>query len=173
MMSKWSPRDLGLAVAAVALILDQATKLILLYGVGLFYFRPGEHVSLLPFFNLVMVWNPGISYGLFPARGAIGITLLTCVALGIVAGLGWWLFHTTSRVTAIGLGLAIGGAVGNNVIDRPVYGRVADFFHFYVGRFDWYVFNVADAAIAFGMIALLYEALKLELYELQTRRKIG
>jgi signal peptidase II len=172
-MNNWSPRDLGLAVAAGALVLDQATKLFMLYVVGLFYFHPGEHVSLLPFFNLVMVWNPGISYGLFPAHGALQITLVVLVALAIVGGLGWWLFHTQSRTTAVGLGLAIGGAVGNNFIDRPVYGRVADFFHFYVGRFDWYVFNVADAAIAFGMIALLYEALKLELYELQARRKIG
>ena len=173
MTGKWSARDLGLAVAAGALILDQATKLLMLYGVGLFYFRPGEHISLLPFFNLVMVWNPGISYGLFPAHGPLQITLLIFVTLGIVGGLGWWLLHTTSRMTAAGLGLAIGGAVGNNFIDRPVYGRVADFFHFYIGHFDWYVFNVADAAITFGMIALLYEALKLELYELQARRKAG
>src|SRR5215469_14741705 len=79
MTGKWSARDIGLAVAAAALILDQATKLLMLYGVGLFYFRPGEHISLLPFFNLVMVWNPGISYGLFPAHGPPQITLLIVV----------------------------------------------------------------------------------------------
>ena len=173
MIRNWSARDLGIAVAAAALALDQLTKLLMLYGVGLFYFHPGEHITLLPFFNLVMVWNPGISYGLFPAHGPLQITLLTLVTLGIVGGLGWWLFHTTSRLTAVGLGLAIGGAMGNNLIDRPVYGKVADFFHFYVGRFDWYVFNVADAAITFGMLTLLYEALKLEFSDLQARRKIG
>jgi|SRR5579871_1765650 len=173
MMKNWRARDVGLAVAAAALVLDQLTKLAMLYGLGLFYFRPGEQVPLLPFFNLVMVWNPGISYGLFPAHGSLQITLVVIVALAIVGGLGWWLFHTTSRLTAIGLGLAIGGAIGNNFIDRPVYGKVADFFHFYIGRFDWYVFNVADAAITFGMLTLLYEALKLEFSDLQTRRKIG
>ena len=164
-----STRDLGLAVAAGALALDQFSKLFLLYGVGLVGFRPGERIPLLPFFNIVMVWNPGISYGLFPAHGSAQIVLLVVLAVAIVAGLGWWLFHTDSRLTAVGLGLAIGGAIGNNLIDRPVYGRVADFFHFYVGRFDWYVFNVADAAITFGMLTLLYEALKLELTELKTR----
>jgi len=173
MTRSWTPRDIGLAVAGIALLLDQATKLFMLYGVGLFYFRPGQHIPLLPFFNLVMVWNPGISYGLFPAHGALQVTLLVFVTLAIVGGLGWWLFHANNRMTAAGLGLAIGGAIGNNLIDRPVYGRVADFFHFYVGRFDWYVFNVADAAITFGMIALLYEALKVELHELKTRRKPG
>src|SRR5438445_13358275 len=115
-----SARDLGLAVAAAALVLDQATKLLMLYGVGLFYFHPGDHISLLPFFNLVMVWNPGISYGLFPAHGTLQITLLILVTLAIVSGLGWWLFHNTSRITAVGLGLAIGGAVGHHLIARPV-----------------------------------------------------
>lgn len=172
MTGKWGARDIGLAVAAGALVLDQTTKLIMLYGLGLFYFRPGEHIDLLPFFNLVMVWNPGISYGLFPAHGPLQIALLVVCTLAIVIGLGWWLFHTTSRITAVGLGFAIGGAVGNNLIDRPVYGHVADFFHFYLGRFDWYVFNVADASITFGMIALLYEVLKVELFELQGRRRV-
>jgi signal peptidase II len=173
MTASWKPRDIGLAVASIALVLDQTTKLFMLYGVGLFYFRPGQRIPLLPFFNLVMVWNPGISYGLFPAHGPLQVTLLILATLAIVGWLGWWLFRTDSRLTAAGLGLAIGGAIGNNLIDRPVYGRVADFFHFYLGRFDWYVFNVADAAITFGMIALLYEALKLELSELRARRSAG
>jgi signal peptidase II len=75
-----------------------------------------------------------------------------------VGGLGWWLWVSDRLTLTVGLGLVIGGALGN-LIDRLVYGKVADFFHFYGLGYDWYVFNVADAAITFGVIALLYDAL--------------
>jgi signal peptidase II len=71
---------------------------------------------------------------------------------------GWWMWHSHRKSLAIGLGLVVGGAVGN-LIDRLAYGAVADFFHFYAFGYDWYVFNVADIAITFGVIALLYDAL--------------
>jgi signal peptidase II len=106
-----------------------------------------------------MVWNPGVSYGLFPAHTRVGSTLLVLLSLAAVAGLGWWLWNASRRALAVGLGLVIGGAIGNNLIDRLIYGKVADFFHFYALGYDWYVFNVADAAITFGVIALLYDAL--------------
>jgi signal peptidase II len=159
-----TPRDWGLASAAVALFLDQASKLILLYG---FHFKefgeasyPGVYkVPVLPFFNLVMTWNPGVSYGLFPAHSRVGSSVLVFLSLLAVIGLSWWLWNAHRRSLAIGLGLIIGGAIGNNLIDRLIYGKVADFFHFYGFGYDWYVFNVADAAITFGVIALLYDAL--------------
>ncbi|MEI9992588.1 MAG: signal peptidase II [Rhizomicrobium sp.] len=154
-----SPRDWGLASAAVALLLDQASKLALLYGFGFRDMVAGQSVPVLPFFNLVMVWNPGVSYGLFPAHSRMGSTFLVFLSLFAVIGLGWWLWNAQRRALAIGLGLVIGGAIGNNLIDRLIYGKVADFFHFYVFGYDWYVFNVADAAITFGVIALLYDAL--------------
>jgi signal peptidase II len=154
------PRDWGLAAAAVALLLDQLSKVVLLYGFHFIERTPGDApVPVLPFFNLVMVWNPGVSYGLFPAHSRLGSTLLVVLSLAAVIGLGWWLWNTTRRTIAIGLGLVIGGAIGNNLIDRLIYGKVADFFHFYALGYDWYVFNVADAAITFGVIALLYDAL--------------
>ena len=92
-----------------------------------------------------------------PASGAP--PLLVLFSLAAVAGLGWWLWGLTSLSLAIGLGLVIGGALGN-LIDRLVYGRVADFFHFHAFGYDWYVFNVADVAITFGVIAIIYEVLK-------------
>ncbi len=163
-MTTMLPRDWGLAAAAGALIADQASKLTLLYG---FNFKAlGEAIKpdtytvpVLPFFNLAMVWNPGVSYGLFPAHSRWGSVLLVFLSLLAVIGLGWWLWNATRRALAIGLGLVIGGAIGNNLIDRLIYGKVADFFHFYVLGYSWYVFNVADAAITFGVIALLYDAL--------------
>jgi len=151
-------RDWGLAAAAGALLLDQATKLLMLYAFGFHNLLPGQAVSVLPFFNLVMVWNPGVSYGLFPAQGPAGTALLVVFSLAAVAGLGWWLWNARRPALAMGLGLVIGGALGN-LIDRLVYGKVADFFHFYAMGYDWYVFNVADCAITFGVAALLYDAL--------------
>lgn len=152
-----TPRDHGLAAAALALFLDQGSKLLMLYGFN--FALPGQHViQILPFFNLVMVWNPGVSYGLFPAQSAWGTVLLVLFQFAAVVGLSWWLWNSTRRSLAMGLGLVIGGAIGN-LVDRLIYGKVADFFHFYVQGYDWYVFNVADCAITLGVIALLYDAL--------------
>ncbi|MBL6853829.1 MAG: signal peptidase II [Alphaproteobacteria bacterium] len=154
-----TPRDWGLAAAAFALTLDQASKFVLLYIFGFKNMTSGQAVEVLPFFNLIMAWNPGISYGLFPAHSRTGSLLLVFLSLLAVIGLGWWLWNAPRRALAIGLGLVIGGAIGNNLIDRLIYGRVADFVQFYAFSYSWYVFNVADAAITFGVIALLYDAL--------------
>ncbi|MGZ5923614.1 MAG: signal peptidase II [Rhizomicrobium sp.] len=151
-------RDWGLVSAAIAMFLDQATKILLLYVFGFRTMLPGESVQVLPFFNLVMTWNPGVSYGLFPATGPLGTVLLVLFSLAAVFGLSWWLWHAERRALTMGLGLVVGGALGN-LVDRLVYGKVADFFHFHAFGYDWYVFNVADAAITFGVIALLYDAL--------------
>lgn len=153
-----NPRDLGLACAAGALALDQGSKLALLYGFHFIEMAPGAHVPVLPFFDLVMVWNPGISYGLLPARGFLGTAILAIFSLVVVVGLGWWLWQAGRKLIGVALGLVIGGAIGN-LIDRLIYGRVADFFHFYVRGYDWYVFNIADCAITLGVAALLYDAL--------------
>lgn len=152
-------RKIGVICAAVALVLDQASKLILLYWAGFINMPPGARVPVLPFFDLVMVWNPGVSYGLFPAHSVLGRELLIGLALLAIIGLSLWLWTTNRPLLAAGLGLIIGGAIGNNLIDRLVYGRVADFFHFYAFGYDWYVFNVADAAIVIGVIAILYDSL--------------
>ena len=151
-------RDWGLAAAAIALIADQGSKILMLYVFGFINMAPGESVDVLPFFNLVMVWNPGVSYGLFPAHGPWGTAFLAVFSLAAVGGLGYWLWNAMRPALAAGLGLVIGGALGN-LVDRLIYGKVADFFHFYVLGYDWYVFNLADCAITFGVAALLYDAL--------------
>jgi signal peptidase II len=159
---KLTPCALGMLSALLALVADQGSKLYLLYGAGFAHMGPGDSIPVLPFFNLVMVWNPGISYGLFPASSWIGTAALIVFSVIAVVGLSWWLWTVTSVSLGIGIGLVIGGAIGNNLIDRVVYGRVADFFHFYGFGYDWYVFNVADTAIVLGAIAILYEVLKPE-----------
>ena len=154
-----APREVGMIVAALALLADQGSKLFMLYGAGFARMFPGQSVAVLPFFNLVMVWNRGISYGLFPASGRLGTGILVVISLIAVLGLGWWLWHSNSRALTAGFGLVIGGALGN-LIDRLLYGKVADFFHFYGFGYDWYVFNVADIAITLGAVAIIYEVVK-------------
>jgi signal peptidase II len=160
-MSRLQTREVGLIAAALALVADQGSKLFMLYGAGFAHMPPGAAVPVLPFFNLVMVWNPGISYGLFPASG-LGTVLLIALAVVAVVVLGWLLWRSTSRALAIGYGLIIGGALGNNLVDRLVYGKVADFFHFYGFGYDWYIFNIADVAITLGAIAIIYDVLQPE-----------
>ncbi|HEY0265526.1 MAG TPA: signal peptidase II [Rhizomicrobium sp.] len=158
-MSKLEPREIGLIAAAIGLVADQGSKLFMLYAAGFAHMPPGSAIPVLPFFNLVMVWNPGISYGLFPASSWLGTAVLVAVELVAVAGLTWWLWGSTSRALTAGFGLIIGGALGN-LIDRLLYGKVADFFHFYGFGYDWYVFNIADLAITLGAVAIIYDVLK-------------
>ena len=155
------PRELGLIAAALALVADQGSKLFMLYGAGFADMPAGAAVPVLPFFNLMMVWNPGISYGLFPASGKFGTVLLVAVSVLVVAFLIWWLWRSTSQWLTAGFGFILGGALGN-VIDRLVYGKVADFFHFYGFGYDWYIFNVADVAITIGAILIIYDVIKPE-----------
>ena len=147
----------GLAVAAIACLLDQASKLYLLFVVDL----ANNPLRLGPFFDFVLTRNTGISYGLFQTEGAFGQWLLLGFKALAVLLLWLWLARAQSRLSALALGLIIGGAVGN-AIDRLAYGWVADFVFFHISngnwRFNWYVFNLADVAIVAGVIGLLYES---------------
>ena len=151
-------RDAGLLVAGGTFALDQLSKMALLYGAGFVHMPAGAALPVLPFFNLMMVWNPGISLGLFPASSVEGTVFLATFQMVAVGVLSWWLWSAKKVSLAIGLGMVIGGALGN-LIDRLVYGKVADFFQLHAFGYSFYVFNVADAAITFGVIALLYDAL--------------
>lgn len=149
----------GIAVALATAAVDQAVKLWLLFGLDLGARGP---VRLGPFIDLVLLWNTGISYGLFPQVGPLGQWALLAVKAVAVVLLWVWLAHATSRLTALALGLIIGGAIGN-AIDRAAYGAVADFVLFHITTatwsFRWYVFNMADVGIVAGVIGLLYESL--------------
>jgi signal peptidase II len=150
---------LGLVVALAAAAIDQASKLWLIFVTDL---GAQGVVALAPFLDLVLTWNRGISYGLFPQEGPLGQWALLALK-AIAAVLLWiWLARASSRLTAVALGLIIGGAVGN-ALDRLAYGAVADFVLFHVTtesfNFRWYVFNLADAAIVVGVVGLLYETL--------------
>ncbi len=144
----------GVAVAVLAAAVDQATKLWL---IDVFDLASRRVVALAPVLDLRLVWNPGISYGLFQQESPEWQWVLLAVKTAAVVLLWSWLAHARSRLSAVSLGLISGGAVGN-AVDRVIYGAVADFVHFHVGGFSWYVFNVADAAIVAGVAGLLLEA---------------
>ena len=145
---------LGTIVALIVLAADLGSKLWMLHGLEL---GTAGAIELLPGVDLVLVWNRGISYGLFEQDTPAGRWLLVAVTVAATVGLAVWMVRTRSRMTAASLGLVVGGAVGNG-IDRVVYGAVVDFVHLHAGDFSWYVFNVADAAIVFGAAGLVIEA---------------
>jgi signal peptidase II len=153
-----TPARLGALTTIVTLALDQASKLYLLFGYELPLKEP---VVLAPFLELIVVWNRGISYGLFQQDSELGRWALFAVMIAAAVGLSVWMARATSRLLATSLGLIVGGAIGN-AIDRVAYGAVFDFVHFHVGSFSWYVFNVADAAIVAGVVGLVYDSLVLD-----------
>jgi len=156
----WGPlsRD-GITAALITAMLDQASKLWLLFAYDL---GSKGRVEILPFMDFALTWNKGISYGLFQQDGPFGQWALLILKAIAVILLWIWLARAGGRLTAIGLGLIIGGALGNG-IDRMAYGAVADFVLLHVTTekftFNWYVFNLADAAIVAGVVGLLYESL--------------
>ncbi|NVN87851.1 MAG: signal peptidase II [Rhodopseudomonas sp.] len=149
---------LGLIAATAVLILDQASKLWLL-----FVFEIGRRgaLAVAPFFDLVLTLNTGISYGWFADQGPTGQAIMLAVKAVAVVALAIWMARSHTRTATVGLGLIIGGAIGN-AIDRLAYGAVVDFalFHLQIGgkTFNWYVFNLADVAIVVGVAALLYDS---------------
>jgi lipoprotein signal peptidase len=146
---------LGLALAAVVLILDQASKWWILEIVRL---PEVGRIEVTPFMNLTMVWNRGITFGLLAGDAWWHPWALAGIALAVAAALVVWLARAPDRWTALAIGLVLGGAIGN-VIDRLRFGAVADFIHLHAFGWHWYVFNVADSAIVIGVGLLLAHAL--------------
>lgn len=136
---------LGLSVALLVIILDQATKYYVMdhilseYGI----------ISYTSFFNLVRAWNTGVSFSMFNNWGNLGAVILSVVALTIVGFLLYWLYGEKIRLIQVSLGFIIGGALGN-VIDRIRLGAVFDFLDFHVNGHHWPAFNVADSFICLG-----------------------
>ena len=148
----------GIIAAVAVLILDQATKLWLLF---VFDIARRGAVKVTPFFDLVLAWNIGISFGWLQNDGQAAQLALMAVKVVAVIALAIWMARSQTRLATVALGLIIGGAIGNG-IDRLAYGAVVDFalFHIEIGgnTFNWYVFNLADVAIVAGVAALLYDS---------------
>jgi signal peptidase II len=144
---------LGVALAAIVLVLDQATKLWILD-----LMRPPRVIEVTGFFNLVLVWNPGISFGLFGGGSVWQPWLLSAFATVVAGGLLVWLYSAElPRLPSVGVGLIVGGAIGN-VVDRLRFGAVVDFVDLHAYGWHWPAFNVADSAIVVGVGLLLLDA---------------
>jgi len=144
----------GLAMALVVLGLDQLSK----YWLLIWLANKGGWIKLTGFFNLVTVWNRGISFGFFQS-GEIGRWLLVSFSSLVCLGLGIWLWRQTRPWPVLALAMVIGGALGN-IIDRILRGAVADFFDFHVMGYHWPAFNFADSAITIGVGMLLYDSFR-------------
>ena len=148
----------GVIAAVGVLALDQASKLWLLFLLDIA--RRGA-VKVTPFFDLVLAWNVGISFGWFQNDSQFAQVSLMIIKAVAVIVLAIWMARSRTLLATIALGLIIGGAIGNG-IDRFAYGAVVDFalFHLQIGgnTYNWYVFNLADVAIVAGVAALLYDS---------------
>lgn len=138
-------------LAVLVILLDQVSKLWVLDNLNV-----SETLEVLPFLHFSLTHNTGVSYGLFNNFGQAGRWLLSAFSLGVAITLAVWVRSAAKWLSALGVGLIIGGAVGN-LIDRVRLGWVVDFLDARpLLHFPW-IFNVADSAITIGVILFLIE----------------
>lgn len=145
----------GAVIALAFMMVDQISKQGLLHGLGLTH----EPIAILPFLDFVLVWNRGVSYGLFAADSPATQWLLISFALIVTLIMAHYLSNQTHMRGIWAFALIIGGALGN-VIDRVVYGAVVDFISLHAYGYYWYVFNLADVWISLGVGLYLLESLR-------------
>jgi signal peptidase II len=145
-----SIKVVSLTVASTAII-DQVTKALVVH-----YMTLHEMVEVIPgLFNIVYWRNPGAAFGMFKDGGILMVIFLTGITLAAIVIIAILLRYAGDTSTRVALSLIAGGAVGN-LIDRLRFGEVVDFLDFYVGRYHWPAFNVADSAITLGVFIFLY-----------------
>ena len=144
----------GIWTAVLLALIDQTSKTIILT----FVMKPPRIIEITEFFNLVLVWNRGVSFGMLQSSSVWGPILLGAVTLIIIVLLFFWLREANTKLYAIALGLIIGGALGN-LTDRVIYQAVVDFIDIHFFGYHWPAFNVADSAISIGAIYIIYESL--------------
>ena len=153
-MKPLSLKQIGLLCALTIIIIDQITK-----NLVVLMMYEGQK-EILPFFNLVHVWNRGISFGLFNNDHS-GAWILCALSLAITVFFIRWLGKTDHKPLALAIGAVIGGALGN-VIDRIRFQAVVDFLDFHVGNWHYPAFNVADSAIVVGIAYIVMDGLLFE-----------
>jgi len=148
-MLKW------LGLSALVVVLDRITKLAVMRT-----FTLHESVEVTPFFNMVLVYNRGAAFSFLADAGGWQREFFIAIALAAAAWIAWLLKkHPAQTLFCLALSLILGGALGN-VIDRVLYGGVADFLDFHLLGWHWPAFNVADMAISCGALMLVWDALR-------------
>ena len=145
---------LGLIVALVSILIDQASKWWILVEI----MDPPKVIPVTSLLNFVLTWNRGVSFGLFNNEGNFGPWFFSILAIIIVGILLIWLRKAETKVQSISLGFIIGGAIGN-VIDRVNHQAVLDFIDFHLGSSHWPAFNAADSFITLGAVVLIVDSL--------------
>lgn len=141
---------LGFAVILLAVAADQASKTWIDY-----HLMAQQPQAYGEYFNLVKVWNSGVSFSMFSNHGRLGAVVLCAAALIVCVFLLRWMLKEHNKIKIVSLGLIIGGAVGN-VIDRVRFEAVLDFLDFHYQNHHWPAFNVADTCICIGAFILIY-----------------
>ncbi len=143
---------IGLFVAVIVIILDQYSKITIFTYL---YSQNTRELIIFPFFNLVIVYNTGVSFGMFNSI-VYGDIILSGIAILIAIFLIIWMWKANKIYLNIALGLIIGGAIGN-IIDRILYGAVSDFLDFHIAEYHWPAFNLADSFVFIGVAMILLE----------------
>ena len=147
------PAFWGCVAITGAFALDQLSKWFLLHVI----MQPPRIFSLTPFWDIVLAFNRGVSFSLFAQHTQLGVWILCGVALCVIGVLIFWLFRAPSILLGVGLGLMIGGALGN-LLDRLRIGAVVDFLYFHAGGYGFPAFNIADSAITIGVGLILLDS---------------
>ena len=155
----------GLLLAAITVVLDQFTKALVLA-----FLEPYQAVEWAPFLSCVLVFNTGISFGLFAGETALLRWVLIGLALAVSALLTSWLYKEKRLRVASALGLILGGAIGN-VVDRIFRHAVVDFLDLHIGGWHWPAFNLADSAITVGVVLYVFTSLRDQLRSSKLRQK--
>lgn len=153
--SKLRGFGIGLLISLLALVLDQASKLIMIEILS----SPSRIIPVTPFFNLVLGFNRGVSFGFLGGLGSWGPVVLSSLAIVIVGFLFIWLWKAERALDGAAISLIIGGALGN-VLDRVRVGAVTDFLDFFVGPYHWPAFNLADTGIFIGAGILIVQSFR-------------
>lgn len=150
-----SPFKSGSLIALGIICLDQASK----WWILTIVMSPPRRIPVTGFFDLVLVYNRGVSFGMFGGAPSWVPAALIVFALLLSIALCIWMWRADTVLLGSALGLVVGGAIGN-VIDRLIHGAVVDFLDFHVAGYHWPAFNVADSAITVGVAFLILDSLK-------------
>jgi signal peptidase II len=146
---------MGMGLATFIFALDQMSKWVVLNHLMV----PPHTLPVTSFFNIVLAWNRGVSFGLLSSSNPYGVWILASIAFAFAAVLTLWVWRAETKVMSLAFGLILGGAVGN-LLDRLRFGAVTDFLDFHANGYHWYTFNIADSAIVFGVGLILLEYVK-------------
>lgn len=154
----------GMIFTLFVLIFDQVSKWYVLTHL----MNPPKSIPITSFFNIVLTWNKGVSFGLLSSNSAYGAWILMAIALFFSAILILWIWQAESKIIAIGFGCVLGGALGNNLFDRLRFGAVTDFLDFHAFGVHFWTFNVADSGITIGVALVLLDYIM----QISTQKKI-